>query len=393
MKICLCFLLLLLTIVVVLYKRNNASICSKIEPFAEQNRPPFNWERVISDLNGINPVVWKSWFKPVYIKTNNTESLSQNNNNGYIFVSIASYRDDQCSDTVKSLIDNADNPKLLRIVVCQQNAPLDEDCLKGLNKRGAKVEIERLNNLQAKGPTYARWKIQQLLGNEEYFLQLDSHSRLVVGWDTLLKNQLSECPSDNPVLTQYPPDYQIVEKSKRNNPIEEKWEIDKLRGGLYIQKFDENDNFARIQSDYTTEYRRTPFNAEGWAACFSFSKSDFAKNVPYDPYTPFLFFGEEMDITLRGYTQGYDFYSPSINVVFTSFKREHRKTFRENPIQKPLEILSRFRIYHRLGYIKTDQIPEKYQFILIETNKFPMGKVRTISDWEKSVKQTIPKYY
>jgi hypothetical protein len=389
MNICelLAYIIIFVTICLIVRKiLRSPTTTNVIENFAMDDPPKFNWEKPLSELNVVNPLLWKSWFNPVYIKK---FDASDNLKNGKIFVSVASYRDDQCSDTVKSLIDNADRPDLLRIVICQQNGLFDDDCLSSSDKKGAIVEIERLFNLQARGPTYARWKIQQRIGNEEYYLQLDSHSRLVKGWDTSLKNQLELCPSDHPVLTQYPSDYQIVEKSKRNDPIEEKWEVDKLRGGLYIQKFDENDNFTRIQSDYTTEFRRVPFKADGWGGCFSFSKSDFAKNVQYDPYTPFLFFGEEMDITIRGYTQGYDYYSPSINIVFTSFKRDHRNTFWENPIQKPLEILSRFRIYHRLGYVTRDQIPEKYHFILIENNKFPMGTKRTIEDYERSIKRKL----
>ena len=37
--------------------------------------------------------------------------------------------------------------------------------------------------LQAKGPTVARHTAASLFKNEDYFMQIDSHSKLVEGWD------------------------------------------------------------------------------------------------------------------------------------------------------------------------------------------------------------------
>ena len=196
------------------------------------------------------------------------------------------------------------------------------------------------------------------------------------------------CPSEKPVLTQYPLEYNIVD-SGRGNSIKEEWQVDKLRSGLYVQKFDDPDGFYRIQSDYTDERRRQPFSATCWAAGFSFSRGDFFWEVGYDPYTPFLFFGEEMDIAARGWTWGWDFYSPSETVVFHNYKRDHRSTFWENPLQWPLEILSRFRIYVRLGYLRPEQIPDRYRFILRDIGEYSLGPYRSLKDYEKFCRMNI----
>ena len=163
-----------------------------------------------------------------------------------------------------------------------------------------------------------------------------------------------------------------------------------MRNGIYIQKFDDPDGFTRIQSDYTTNIVRQPYRSVGWAAGFSFSKGDFIKEAGYDPYTPFLFFGEEMDIAIRAYTHGWDFFSPSVNIVFHNYKRDHRSTFWEKPEQRPLEILSRFRIYTRLGYISKEDLPKKYQdIILIGMSNWPIGKDRTIEEYERNANISI----
>lgn len=338
------------------------------------------WPKRFSELLGTSPILYTTHFQKGMKLPKPKETKKD-----LIFVSVASYRDDQCPSTLTNIIKNADHPENLRIVVCQQNSPLEKDCLKWC--KGACTpqitKIQRLNHLQAKGPTWARWRIQQEWSGEEYFLQIDAHTRMIPHWDTILKEQLALCPSLKPVLTQYPLEYNIVDTKDQGNEKKEQWQLDKARGSLYVQKFDDPDGFIRIQSDYTTTKRRQPWSSVCWAAGFSFSKGDFITEAGYDPNTPFLFFGEEMDIAARAFTHGWDFFSPSENVVFHNYKREHRSTFWENPIQKPLEILSRFRIYVRLGYLQKDSIPMQYQFVLNDMDSFPLGKERSLQDWEK----------
>ena len=358
------------------------------------------------ELRCLFPIFYKLYFsQDMNIPNKNVKPNTKINK---IFVSVASYRDDQCLETIKSMIERADHPENLVICVCQQNSILEKDCFQdcnksiktdSFNKSCPSAKIERLAYTSARGPTWARWRLQRKWDGEEYYLQIDAHMRFVKSWDTLLKDQLSLCPSNKPVLTQYPLEYTINKKTKASKTSKEKdlekdeeWQVDKMRNGLYVQKFNNPDGFYRIQSDFTEERRSQPFSATCWAAGFSFSRADFFWDVGYDPYTPFLFFGEEMDIAIRGWTHGYDFFSPSENIVFHNYKREHRKTFWENPFQSPLEVLSRFRIYVRLGYIKPDDIPKKYKFILKNIEKFPMGNKRSIEDYEKFSGLELPKF-
>ena len=81
-----------------------------------------------------------------------------------------------------------------------------------------------------------------------------------------------------------------------------------------------------------------------WAAGFSFARGHFVANVPYDPYLPMVFQGEEISMALRAWTFGYDFYALERNVCFHIYvvgvnkeKRErvplfweNSKTFRKN---------------------------------------------------------------
>ena len=91
-------------------------------------------------------------------------------------------------------------------------------------------------------------------------------------------------------------------------------------------------------------------------ACFSFSSGNLCREARYDYQTPFLFFGEEQDISQRAHTHGWKFYSPNENICWTTFDRSYRPTFWENPIADDLAALSRLRIWYRLGMIPLEKI-------------------------------------
>lgn len=91
---------------------------------------------------------------------------------------------------------------------------------------------------------------------------------------------------------------------------------------------------------YPTKYIRHGAQPEGapailhqpqlqpyWAAGFSFARGHFLLRVPYDAYQPMVFQGEEIEITVRGFTYGYDFYAPRESVIFHEYatKSNRRK--------------------------------------------------------------------
>ena len=347
------------------------------------------WENRLNELKNVD-TKYKQYFKSLAINDHSLSFFQPNK----IFVSVASYRDNQCSDTIKNIAENADNPENLVIVICQQNDPKDEDCLVYCNAQNnlplckqAKTEIIKLLHTQARGPVWARHLVQQKWSGEEFFLQIDSHTRLVKHWDTLLKNQLSLC-GPKAILSQYPLEFDNIDKKDRGDPEKEKWRLDQKRKGLYVKEIGK-EGFTRIQSEYETEQvPRKPYPATGIAAGFIFAKGQFVKDVPIDPFL-YLFFGEQMDIAVRAFTNGYNIFSPTINIAFHIYDRSHRKTFWELTNQKPLEVLSRFRLYVKLGMISIDKIPKKYHFILIGINRYGLGTKRTISEYEKIAKINI----
>jgi hypothetical protein len=342
-----------------------------IEPFSEETTT----QGVLLDVDA---TLYRQYFQSIFVKNFQDVSFKPDK----IFVSIPSYRDEQCNDTVLNLIRNADHPEHLHLVICQQNCIFDQDCIQSLEHEHAKVNIERLHYIQAKGPNYARWRIQQKYDGEEYYLQIDSHTRLIDHWDTILKEQLRRCPSEKSILSQYPLTYEhLKNKNDRNDPTKEKWDTQRFRGPLYVKEFGP-EGFTRLQSDYSTEHNHSPLLSCGIASGFVFTKGQFIKDVPLDPYL-YLFFGEQMDHMIRAWCAGYDMYVPTLTIAFHIYDRGHRKTFWELTHQKPLEILSRFRLYFKLGKITKKDIPKQYHFILIGIDKWKIQGERTLEEFEK----------
>lgn len=278
-----------------------------------------------------------------------------------IFVSIASYRDPELKKTIDDLILKAKNPELLKIVVYEQN-DFNDNTVYGIYPENI-VTVIRDHYTFAKGPNYARAIIQQKYDNEEYYLQIDSHMRCIKYWDHILKNMLNLLP-EPAVLTQYPPEYNIDNDHIPNT----------IRSGLYVQGFGKLDKFTRIQSDIIKleNKRYYPYTSRAWSACFSFSKGSIVNDAPYDITLKHLFFGEELDITLKLFTRGYYLFSPHISVFYTYFKRNYRNTYWNDipkSIRTPLEILSRYTLHKRIN---------EYHI-----GKHAYGNIRSIKDYMK----------
>jgi [Skp1-protein]-hydroxyproline N-acetylglucosaminyltransferase len=273
-----------------------------------------------------------------YFSPNYSQNTTKPNKNGKIFVSIASYRDPLLKQTLESLLQNCDNRLLLRIVVCEQNSIHDSFSLHDLP---FEVEMIRMSHTMARGPCWARYLIQQKYQGEEYYLQIDSHTKFLTnGWDTTLKTMLNNLP-ENSCLSNYVASFDHNTGQLNGHA---------LRGPMKVVKIDQNDKFVRFNSPYIKSMEK-PMLSHGWSGCFSFSSANIILDAPYDPYVPFLFFGEEMDIYLRLRSRGWSMYVPNLPICATVFDRSYRKTFWEHP-DKNIVKLSRQRLYDRFNWIK-----------------------------------------
>ena len=248
-----------------------------------------------------------------------------------VFVSIASYRDPEAPHTLRSLFESAADPSRVFVGVCFQCDPTDDaDCtdLSALpDAWRANVRTISMPWQQAKGPVWARFLIQRdLFADEDYFLQIDSHTRFAPRWEEELIAMLGRCASPKPVLTTYPLPYEGTGHAAQ---CSDESHATLLCTRTNAEAFGAADGMLRFRARLLAAPLAAPVPTPFWAAGFSFSRGGLVREVPYDPHLPFLFFGEEISIALRMWTRGYDLFTPDKHILFHYWARSYRTTFWE----------------------------------------------------------------
>lgn len=233
-----------------------------------------------------------------------------------IFVSIASYRDENCPKTLHSLFENAKNPHRVFVGICQQNKNSDIPCMSENFPYKNNIRIISKNYLDAKGPTWARYLCSTLYQDEDFFLQIDSHSLFVQDWDEKCINMILDLENSPTILNKkvmlshYPPSYHNYKKNPNDSKITTMVECFFNKDGILSFKGAQWRNTGPLP-------KRNAFIAGG----FIFCRGLWLKEVPFDPHLKYLFVGEEILITIRSYTHGWDVYTPNKNIVYHFYTR------------------------------------------------------------------------
>jgi hypothetical protein len=232
-----------------------------------------------------------------------------------IFVSIASYKDRELEKTVASLIDNADNPKNLRVVVLSQDTKRDHPDFSNYSN----VELNKMDFRLARGVGYARKIIMDEYRDEDYFFQIDSHTRLAKSWDTKMLEMFEQAQEDSGVekiiLSQYPAPYIPQNKKTDIYPKGDSILWDRpSRSGV---KNNWHGAWTGRRMELIDKHR--PNESHSILAGYIFSLGSFVKEIPYDERISFM--GEELCIALRAYTRGWRIYSPHEMLVWHFYTR------------------------------------------------------------------------
>ena len=295
---------------------------------------------------------------------------------GAIFVSIASYRDDVCSTTLDSLYTMADKKERVYVGICQQNKNEEDrgiDCVSKGYQDHPNVKIIRIPHFDAKGPTHARYLCSTLWDGEEYFLQIDSHSKFVKGWDTLCINMLTDIKnkglSKKPVLSHYPKE--ISTYDEYNDTI--KNNVTRICKSFFNDREMISFMGAEEINSNNVPYM-TPYVAGGMVFCESY----FLKELPFDPNLPFLFVGEEILHSIRFYTNGWDVFTPTENIVFHEYTRaEKPKIWTDNPYYSDVPAFDKVKYYLKL----VDSDKDVKNYLKFNLDKYGLGTVRTLEDY------------
>lgn len=340
--------------------------------------------------------LWQ-WYKS-YKKQKRRQEIDErcniSSNQETIFVSIASYRDPECSRTLFDLFEKAHCPFRIFVGVCQQNlASVDQDALQGyrslvtndgIGDFSAQIRMLSIDADEAKGPMYARHLIEtKLYRGEQFYLVTDSHMLFTPDWDKNLLSEWWQCRgrSSKPILTCYPEDFQPMH---RTIPP---YRYDQAVGSyLRFKRFHPQNQMIEIEGPAFARQPTAPVLGMFWGGCMSFGPGSMIEEVPFDFHCPFVFIGEEISMAVRLWTNGYDFYHPTRMYMYHMWTR-NRPVF--------WEIFSdKRRIDHQR---RQEQEQESYQRLnkLLRINHrdhpdqavslippYGLGQTRSLSDYE-----------
>lgn len=215
-----------------------------------------------------------------------------------IFVSIASYRDKLLWQTVESAISNSKYPSSLHFAVVDQSE--SEYQLKS-----NQVTYIHIDPKFSRGPCWARSLALSYYDNEDFVLQVDSHTVFDEDWDKKLIDQLLHCStlSNKCLLSAYPFAFNMV--NDKINKFSQLGIINVLRAKVSGPISDKNPNF---QFEGHSIKSSIPIKGFHVAGGFIFAPGNFFLEIPYDPCLYFL--GEEQNLAIRAFTHGWDIYHP-----------------------------------------------------------------------------------
>ena len=225
-----------------------------------------------------------------------------------IFISIASYQDPLLVSTIFSAYHNAHNKDELIFSICDQS---DNGIKVAEISFADQIHYEHINPLFSKGPCWARHRAQNFYKDEDYFLQIDSHTQFSPNWDAIFIEQLSKIESiqsddgyfKKPIITSYPRSFKVVDFDKgmfELNVGDKHTQVITYRKDSLFS----NGSFSR-QIGIPTKYADITHAILMAAGCI-FTRGRFVAEIPYDQN--YYFYGEELSMALRAFTNGYSFF-------------------------------------------------------------------------------------
>lgn len=365
---------------------------------------------------------------------------------GSIFLSLAAFREHLLADTLAYAFAHARNPEKLFIGAVVQNCfgRVSEDgktidasgmpCrtgaqVVGKNKQGrdqtkvsdappdkngiedfcnmpdfkkycdsGQIRVLWVHETESLGPAMARYLASKLWGGETYFVQTDAHLMFAQDWDEKYRLEIQATRNyPKSVLSSYPPGFQATGEDKRVT------ESNGSKLCVCMTRLDDPNPIVRINTGSTyhgdaPRPTQIPFIAAG----FFFTRAEFLVDVPFDPYMFWLFMGEEIALSMRAWTHGWDIYAPRKNLIahqyrpgrmglpkfWGSVNRLFRGSANNNVLQRPMIK----RVKHMVGYpdASLDKIKEEgIEIVLTEIEHYGLGTERTWEAYMEHAHMTI----
>lgn len=301
-----------------------------------------------------------------------------------IFVSIASYRDDECSDTINDIFNQASRPNDVYVGVVQQNKKKREDCFDrclscSQRKQAGNIRVKNFSHLQAKGPTFARYHCSTLWRGEEFYLQIDSHCKFEKGWDDTLLQQMRATNDPKAVVGAYPPTKEQMDTMRKSPHA-----IQMCNGAI------DSEGMPTIAAEMRPVQPNAPPSPSFFMSAGLMCMPGTAlHDVPFDPYLSYLFFGEEVLFSARLWTAGYNMYAPSKHFCTHHYTRKNKpKYWQDHRRSEHCRKHALRRAKYLLGLMAREEVHPDYTRIL---EGYGMGTARPLASfWALAGIKTAP---
>ncbi|GBG29265.1 Skp1-protein-hydroxyproline N-acetylglucosaminyltransferase [Hondaea fermentalgiana] len=310
--------------------------------------------------------VWDAFRRTVETALNEDDNLHlsttyEAREDDSIFMAISTYRDTTCPDTLRGAFMSAKHPEKLFVGIVQQNCNVqncftgtgwghtrkwvpqdgpDVDCAEAFCAEfpevcRKQVRILRLGERESYGPFFGRYLNSKLYRGENFYVQIDAHTEFRADWDYWLIDQMRRTKSyPYSVISNYPPAGDPKKTGRWAAPNGYTEPSPSALCGCTFEDAGGTHHTVRLRETPRSIAENVdtsvPHHSAFVAAGFFVAHGSIVKNVPFDPFLPYLFMGEEISLTIRFWTGGYDIYGPAINVLRHEYVRKESPKFWES---------------------------------------------------------------
>jgi hypothetical protein len=264
-----------------------------------------------------------------------------------IFVSISSYKDSQFEKTIEDLFLKAKNPEKIYVGVCLQDTRQKYENCKFRNHPNVKIYFIEFD--KSISVCFARSIIQrELLENEKYYLQIDSHTRFLNGWDEQLIQQIHSCNHAKAILSCYPNMHILDNKDKEHA----------------------NDTILPHRTSKASDSFRNQLQFSNLIhSSFVFTYSSWCKEVAYPKNIRSN--NEENYLFIQSFLKGYEIFCPNkmiLNICFEPLKNYCKNLTNEEIDAEKNTNKELLDIINSMTDEQNDKFKKKYTRMLLDSH-------------------------
>lgn len=227
-------------------------------------------------------------------------------------------------------------------------------------------------HLYQQGPTAARYETEKAITDEDFCMAIDSHLVFIERWDETVVAQWDAVANPHAIITVYPKSTELLADRATDRNVQ-------LMCNSRIESEDP-DSMIQYGAPIWLDKKDVPQPRlmSQLAGGFNFGGCTQAKEIRNDPFTPYLFHGEEYSRAARLWTHGYDFYVPNEDIVYHWYEPRKVVWERDWGERYVVQQASKRRIRYALGLPVTAE-----DFDRTDLARFRLGTKRSFAQWQQ----------